>query len=160
MVSKFPVDTIHSEHESIRHLVNSVGNSMGDLDAFFVLETERFEWSQSSLQALTEKLKHLGDVIDTLWTNLKNHFAYEEEHLVPVLGETIARALTMDHQEIARQIENVKVLVRETRFECLAQSELLVKKTTLLQVIGRLCRMIEEHAKDEDILIKMVKKAH
>lgn len=158
MVNRQPVDNIVSEHVAVRQLVSSVGNYMNDLDAIFRLETERFNWTQTSLQALTEKKTQLAETIDTLWINLKKHFTYEEQHLTVPLGEILTKALIIEHEEISKEIERVKALIKDTKFEGLSQSDALSMKASLQQAIGRLSQMIEEHAKDEEVLVKLVKK--
>lgn len=61
MVSRQPVDNILSEHGSVRQLVNSVGNVMDDLETLSRLQTERFDLSQTSVQALAEKRQALEE---------------------------------------------------------------------------------------------------
>ena len=159
MVNEHPIENISAEHANVRQLVSSVGNTMSDLDAFFRLETERFNLSQASLQALAEKSAHLSEMIDNLWKDLKRHFDYEEEHLMDILGETLTKALKLEHADIAREMEHVKTVIARSSFEGLTQPEMLAKKASLQQAIGKLCQMIEDHAKDEDVLVKLVKKA-
>lgn len=159
MVSRQPVDNILSEHDSVRKLVSSVGNVIDDLDALSRLQTERFDLSQTSVKGLTEKSLALENAIEVLWSRLKLHFAYEEEHLPDVLGTVLSKALMVEHEEIAREFDHVKIVLGESDFSKVPQSEILEMKANLQIAIGRLCQMIEEHAKNEDVLVKLVKKA-
>lgn len=132
---------------------------MDDLETLSRLQTERFDLSQTSVQALAEKRQALGDIIETLWSRLKLHFAYEEEHLPDVLGPVLSKALLVEHEEIAREFDHVRIVLDESDFSKVPQSEILEMKANLGTAIGRLCQMIEEHAKNEDVLVKLVKKA-
>lgn len=158
-MNKRPIEYVSTEHTNIRRVVNSVGNAMSDLDTLFRLETERFNLSLAPLQILSEKSARLAKIIDSLWKDLKEHFSYEEENLTDVLGPTLSKALKIEHANIAREMEYVKTIIAGSSFDGLTQPEMLVKKSNLQQAIGKLCQMIEEHAKDEDVLIKLVKKA-
>ena len=159
MVSRQPVDNILSEHASVRQLVNSVGNVMDDLDALSRLQTERFDLSQTSVQSLAEKQRSLAEVVESLWSKLKLHFAYEEEHLPDVLGPVLSKALMVEHGEIAKEFDHVRIVLDESDFSKVPQPEILEMKANLQTAIGHLCQMIEEHARDEDVLVKLVKKA-
>jgi hemerythrin len=159
MANKQSIDYVSTEHTNIRRIVSSVGNAMTDLDTLFRLETERFNLSLAPLHILSEKSARLSKTIDNLWKDLREHFDYEEENLTDVLGATLSKALKMEHAEIAREMEYVKSIITSSSFDGLTQPEMLAKKANLQQAIGKLCQMIEEHAKDEDILIKLVKKA-
>ena len=159
MANKRSIQYISTEHTNIRRTVNSVGNAMTDLDTLFRLEAERFNLSLAPLQILSEKSARLAKIIDNLWKDLKEHFSYEEENLPDVLGDTLSKALKIEHAEIAREMEHVKNILTNSSFDGLTQPEMLAKKANLQQAIGKLCLMIEEHAKDEDVIIKLVKKA-
>lgn len=111
MVSRQPVDNIASEHGAIKDLVNSVGNVIDDLDTLSRLQTERFDLSATSVKALAEKREALADAIESLWSRLKLHFAYEEEHLPDVLGTVLSRALMVEHEEIAREFDHVRIVL-------------------------------------------------
>lgn len=158
MTGSEQVNKILSEHGTVRQIVGSVGHYFNDLDAFFRLQTERFDLTQTSLDALEAKKEQLSQTIDTLWRDLRKHFAYEEEHLGEVLGETLSRALKMEHEEIGAEIERVKSALTGLSLEGLDQTEVLGRKNALQNAVGKLSGMIEEHARDEEVLVKMVKK--
>ncbi|MDP2920699.1 MAG: hemerythrin domain-containing protein, partial [Dehalococcoidia bacterium] len=101
----------------------------------------------------------LAATIDVLWTNLKKHFTYEEQHLTASLGEILSRAIIIEHEEIGREIQRVRQIINETNFEGLTQADVLARKDSLQQAIGKISQMIEEHARDEEVLVKLVKKA-
>lgn len=159
MAENQPIENISTEHANIRQLVISVGNAMTDLDTLFRLERERFNLSLAPLQVLAEQRTYLARTIENLWKDLKEHFTYEEENLTDVLGATLSKALKIEHANIEREMEHVKTVIAKSSFDGLSQQEMLSKKTNLQQAIGNLCQMIEEHARDEDILIEFVKKA-
>jgi hemerythrin len=159
MAEKNPVDTIVGEHENVRHLVSTVGNTMDDLAALFRLETERFEWSQAPVGELTEKRKDLEKNVDRLWQDLRSHFTLEEKYMAQIFGPTLAKGLMADHEIISREFDRVRVEIAQASFEGQAQQQMLQTKDTLQKAIGKLTQMIEDHARDEEVLIRLVKKA-
>ena len=150
-------DVIPEEHVNVRRLIGIVGATLVDLDVFFRLRTERFELSQVSLQGLADKCSELGRTVQNLWQDLKRHFEYEEEYLPQILGKTLAQALKLEHADVERMMELVLKTIAETKFSDSTQSEMLAKKTMLQEMIGKLTDKIEAHAKDEDVLVKLIK---
>jgi len=120
------------EHESIRGHVKLVGDSISDQEAL------------PSLGFLDE--------------GLRNHFAYEEKVLAPLLGELFMRALVLDHQEIRKEIDVAKSIVTEAKLEGLSREELLNKESHIQQVIKNMCYLIEEHAYKEETILEMLQK--
>ena len=159
MMEEYAFDVIPAEHVNVRKLIGIVGATFVDLDVFFRLQTERFELSQVSLQSLSDKYSEVGRTVQNLWQNLKKHFEYEEYHLPEVLGTTLTKALNLEHEDIARMMDLVLKTIAETKFTGLTQSEMLAKKTMLQEMIGKLTDKLEAHAKDEEVLMKLVKLA-
>jgi hemerythrin len=156
MSDKNALENIPEEHRKVRRLLISVDDSMGDLDAFFKLQTERFDLSQVELNALTEKKAELIRTFNELWKGLKKHFDYEEENLSETLGKTLTRALKIEHADIRHMMESVKNTIAETSLQDGTRGELLTKKIALEEAIGKLTDRLEEHARDEAVLFKLV----
>jgi hemerythrin len=150
---------IISEHHSVKRHVKLVGDSVSDLEALFRLQQVHAGWAQSSVEALSKKQEQLLQAISFLDEGLRNHFAFEEKALPLLLGETIMKALLLEHQDISRRLGEVRVLVTAVTPEALSQEELLSRKTHLQQKISNLCQMVEEHAADEEVILKMVKRS-
>ena len=94
------INRVITEHQQIRGYVKLVGDSVTDREALSSLQQARSDWVPGRLDILTEKQKKLAQTISTLEAGLKNHFAYEEKYLPPILGELFTRALLIEHQEI------------------------------------------------------------
>ena len=150
--------TIH-EHHAIRGHVKLVGDTVADLEALFTLETERLEWTVGSPEVISEKQRELQQTMSFLDEGLKNHFAYEEKVLPPLLGELLMRALILEHRGIKKQIDEAKNIVSNTKLEGLSQEELSSKKSDIKQTIDSVLQLVEEHATREEAILKMVKRA-
>jgi len=159
MMEEYACDVIQEEHVNVRRLIGIVGATLVDLDVFFRLQTERFELSQVSLQGLADKCSELGRTVQNLWQDLKKHFEYEEEHLPQILGKTLTQALKLEHEDIERMMELVLKTIAETKFVDSTQSEMLAKKTMFQEMIGKLTDKVEAHAKDEEVLVQLIKLA-
>ena len=147
------------EHHNIRGHIKLVGDKVADLEALFTLETERLEWTVGSTEKMAEKQRELQQKLSFLDEGLKNHFAFEEKALSPLLGEMLMRALIIEHRGIKSQVEEAKNIVSNTKLEGLSQEELLSKKSEVKQAIDSILQLVEEHAAKEEAILKMAKMA-
>ena len=147
------------EHHNIRGHVKLMGETVADLEALLALQTERLEWDVGSPEKMSEKQSELQQKLSFLDEGLKNHFAFEEKALPPLLGEMLMRALILEHRGIKSQIEEAKNMVANTRLEGLSQEELLSKKSEVKQAIDSILQLVEEHAAKEEAILKMAKMA-
>ena len=148
-----------SEHHSIKRHVKLVGDSVSDLEALFRLQQVHASWAQSSVEALSKKQEQLLQALNFLDDGLRNHFAFEEKVLPSLLGEIIMKALLLEHQDVSRRLGEIKSLLTSVALEKLNQEELLSRKTHLQQKISNLCQMVEEHAADEEVVLRLVKRS-
>jgi hemerythrin len=147
------------EHHKIREHLKHTGDSVTDIEALFALNQASAMWSQSSIQDLKEKQKQLFKAIDTLEQGLKRHFGFEEKGLPPLLGEVLMKSIIQEHGEITGLIEQAKANLAEAVPEGLAQTELLARKAKIQDIIHNIVQGVEEHAKHEETILKMIKKA-
>jgi hemerythrin len=147
------------EHHGIRGNMKLAGESVNDLEAIFSLQKAEASWSLASTDMLSEKQNKMQQTLSLLEEGLKNHFAFEEKTLPPLLGELLMRALILDHTEIAREIGKVKSIAVDTQLDEFSREELLSQKSRIWQAIDRLYQTVEEHATREEVILKMVKKA-
>ena len=147
------------EHHNIRTHIKLVGDSMNDLEAFFSLRKVHAGWTQSSKEGMIEKQAKLQQTVSSLSEGLQNHFGFEEKILPPLFGELLMQALIFEHREMMNKLSEAKSMVSETRLEGLDHEELLAKKWDTQQVIGNLPQMIEEHARKEEVILNMIKRA-
>jgi hemerythrin superfamily protein len=153
------INKIIEEHHSIRGHVKLVGDSVSDIEALFGLRRAHSVWSQSSLETLSEKRRQLQQAISFLDEGLRNHFSFEEKALPPLLGELLMRALVLQHRKIRAEIDTAKTTVTDTKLEELSQEELLSKRSQIQQRISHICQIIEEHAAEEETILKMMREA-
>lgn len=153
------INRIIEWHEAIRGQVKLVGDSISDQEALSALEKTRPDWIPGRPEILAEKQKKLQQVMSFLDEGLKNHFAYEEEVLPPLLGELFMRALILDHQEIRKEIDDAKSVVAEIKLEGLSREESLAKESHIQQVIDSIRQLVEEHATKEEAILEMLRRA-
>ncbi len=153
------IHRVIEEHRYIRGHIKLIGDSVGDLEAMFSLQQVRSGWIQSSIDTLVDKQKKLQQSMNFLDEGLKNHFGFEEEVLPPLFGELLMQALLLEHREIKGEISKAKSMINEARLEGLSQEEMLDKKSRLQQVIDNVCRVVEEHAAREEIMLHMMERS-
>jgi len=153
------IDRIIEWHQTIKEHVKLIGDSISDREALMTLEKIRPEWIPGQPGVESEKQKRLMQVISFLDEGLRNHFAYEEEYLPPLLGEIFMRALILDHQEVKKEINEAKSMVAGVNLEGLSRDELLLRESAIQEKIARVCQIIEEHAGNEEIIMGMARRA-
>ncbi len=146
-------------HRTIREHVKLVGESVSDREALSALREARPDWIPGRLEILSRKRERLQQTISALNEGLRNHFAYEEQALPPLLGELFMRALILDHQEIRKEIGEAGLIVTEAKLEGLSREELLSKESDIQQVIDGMLQLVEEHAVREEVVLDMLRRA-
>ena len=152
------INQIIEQHQTIKGHVKLVGDSVTDEEALLALGKTLPEWIPGQLEVLAEKQKKLQQAMSFLDEGLKNHFAYEEKVLPPLLGELFMRALVLEHQAIKKEIDQAKSMAEEAKLEGLSRDELLSQEAFIQQTIGGLCESVEEHATREEVLLDMVRR--
>lgn len=147
------------EHNLVRESVKSVESSMNDLNALFLLQRERADWALSSAEAQNKSLKKLKTTLDRLYDGLSRHFGFEEAAFPALIGDILMQSLSIDHREIKDSIEKTRAMVEKTDLQALGEKELLDQKTRIQTAINNLCQIIQEHATEEDVLLKMLRKS-
>jgi len=153
------INRVIEEHQAIRQYVKLAGDSVSDWEALSSLERARADWIPGRLEILSEKQKRLQQTMSALEEGLKNHFAFEEKALPPLLGELLARALILEHQEIKKEIDKAKSITAEAKLEGLSRDELLSKESNIQQMVDSICQLVEEHATREETILAMMQRA-
>ncbi len=147
------------EHQSIRGKIKLVGESLSDQEAITSLKRARVDWIPGRLEILAEKQGKLQQTLNFLEEGLENHFAFEEEALPPLFGELLMRALLLDHREIRKEIAEAKSMAPDLSLEGLSREELILKESQIQGLIDGICRLIEEHAAREEVILGMLQRA-
>ncbi len=146
-------------HQTIRGNIRLVGDSVTDQEALSALQKARADLIPGRLEILSEKQKKLQQTMSFLEEGLKNHFAFEEKVLPPLLGELLMMALLIEHREIRKEIDEAKSIIANTKLEGLSREELLAKESHLQQMIDSICHLVEEHTTKEEAILEMVQRA-
>lgn len=147
-----------AEHRAIREHLKLAGESVADIEAIFALRRSYSDWTQSSVETLVAKQDQLQQTISFLDEGLKNHFAFEEEALPPLLGRLLMKAILLEHHDIGRQIRDAKGVLISTKLEGLDQQQLLAIKSKIQQAVNNLSQTVEEHASHEETILEMMRK--
>jgi len=148
-----------AEHRVIREHIKLAGERVADIEAIFALRRTYADWTQSSVETLVVKQDELQQTMSFLEEGLKNHFAFEEEALPPLLGRLLMKAILLEHRDIARQIRDAKGMLISTKLEGLDQQQLLAAKSKIQQTVNNLSQAVEEHASHEETILEMMRKA-
>jgi|WetSurMetagenome_2_1015567.scaffolds.fasta_scaffold275051_2 hypothetical protein len=146
------------EHHKIRNHIRLVGDAMNDMEAIVNLQHADTSWGQHSVQDVEKNMDHLKQTVSQLNEGLSNHFGFEEKWLPDVFGQTLMKALILEHDEVrdhmakckAAFIDDIKQFTRE---------KLLTYRTLIQHDIDDLTGLIESHANREEIVLLMIEKA-
>ncbi len=153
------ITRVISEHHVIRGHIKLAGDTVNDIEALITLRRADAQWTQSPIGALTEKQSQMQQATSFLEQGLKNHFAFEEKALPPLLGDLLMKAILHEHHEISRQIDTAKTTLSSIKLEGLEQQELLSQKSGVQGIINNLRQTVEKHMRHEEIILNMMKKA-
>jgi hemerythrin len=145
-------------HRVIRGHIKLVGEAIPDKEALFNLSRESPNWLPGQAR-LAEKQQKLQQTLSALDEGLKNHFAFEEKYLPPLLGEFLLRALLADHRLIKDELSNAKSMAFDTNLTALNPEEIAAYQFRIHQKINGLREMVEEHATREDVVLNWLKRA-
>jgi hypothetical protein len=152
------IDRVIREHQAIRRSIRLSGEAVNDVEALFTIQATQSGWSQSSIADLGGKLSQLLQAVSFMEDGLRNHFAFEEESLPPLLGDLLMKALLREHREVSQQLQDVKGMLSGSRLEGMDQRDLLAKRAVIQQDITDLGQAIEEHAQHEEVILNMLKR--
>ena len=150
---------ILDEHQTIKGHLKLVGDSVSDQEALAALQKAHADFIPGRLEVVSEKQRKLQQTMSALEEGLKNHFAFEEKSLPPLLGELLMQALVLEHREIRNEIDEAKSTVESIKLEGLSREELLSKESHIQQMIDNICQLVEEHATKEEAILEMVQRA-
>lgn len=150
---------IIDEHQTIKGHLKLVGDSVSDQEALAALQKAHADFIPGRLEVMSEKQKKLQQTMSTLEEGLKNHFAFEEKALPPLLGELLMQALVLEHREIKNEIDEAKSTVESIKLEGLSREKLISKESHMQQMIDNICQLVEEHATKEEAILEMVQRA-
>ena len=140
-------------HHTLRENVLTLGGSMSDLEALFMIRGEYADWSQTSLDELVHKRNRLQESLTLLEDRLTKHFAYEEETLPDILGNAMFKGLVFEHNRMRKDLAEAKKIVTETQIDSANRENIALFKTRLQQLLDTLGRQIESHATREEVVL-------
>ncbi len=159
------------EHQNIKGDLKLFGDSVNDTEVMLGLEKARSDWTPAQLGAVAKKQERLQETLSLVDRGIRHHFTFEEELLGPLVGEVIMRALTLEHEEIAKEIDEAKLLLAESKLEVLNQEELLSKgghlkkalellseESRIKQAFNNISVLVGKHAAKESEILEMVRR--
>jgi hemerythrin len=153
------IKRVIDEHQTIRKHIKLVGDSVSDQEALTTLQKAHADFIPGRLEVTAEKQSKLQQAMSFLKEGLKNHFAFEEKALPPLLGELLTQALVLEHREITEEINEAISTVANTRLEGISREELLSTESHIQQMIDSICQLVEEHATKEEAILEMLSRA-
>jgi hypothetical protein len=152
------IRSVLAEHQLLGERALQVRDSVNDLEALFALDQASSNWSQSSLEMLTDRQKKLTESMSTLATGIRKHFDFEEEALPPIFGTVLMQALTLEHQYIRDKVRACETAAGHARFETLNRQAAFQQKDGILQTIVDLRHIIAEHVEQEEVILRMIER--
>jgi hemerythrin len=153
------VQNIADEHNAIKGNIKLVGDAVTDQEATTTLQKLRSEWIPGQLDVLDSRLNKLKQALSHLKKGLDNHFAFEEKTFPPILGDTLSKALFIEHMQIKEEIGGAQKLLGEVNVKGLSREDVIAKEMQIQQVISRLIAIVEGHHHKEETVLELIRKA-
>lgn len=146
------------EHRKVRSDVGVVGHAANDMEAMFSIQRSHAGWAQGSLEALPQSIERLRQAVEVVNEGLRRHYGFEEQYLPPVFGETLMKALVLEHGEVRGKLSACVTSINAD-VGGMAQEGLLTYRSGVQQAIGDLMQSIEAHASREEVVLHMIARA-
>ena len=153
------IQKILEEHIAFRENVKLAGDSVNDPEALTRLMQARGDWTPGKPGDMQSRQEQLQGTLSYLEEGLKNHFAFEEELLPPLLGELLMRGLKLDHRSISAEIRKAISIIGGIEMEGLSRDQLLDSQAQVKQLIINIGQLVERHASDEEALLRFAERA-
>ncbi len=153
------VNRIISEHSGIRKHAKLAGDTVNDVEALFTLRRTQSAWDETSVAALVEKKDQLVQALTLLEQGLANHYRFEEESFLPLLGDLLARAIRQEHDDIASEISSARATLTGMDLEEIQERGLLSDTPVIQHSIGSIAQAIAEHTRHEEAILEIMKRA-
>jgi hypothetical protein len=153
------VNRVMEEHHKVRTHLKLVGDSVNDLEGLISLERAKPDWMLASAALISDKQDMMLRTANSLGEGLKNHFALEEEHLPPVLGDFLMQALRLEHADIRKALDGLHGTLSAIKLAESGSEQLLTSRWSIQQKLDDLRQLIEGHAGREDVILHMAKRA-
>ncbi len=150
---------IIEEHQTIRRHIKLVGDATSDKEALAVLEKTHADLIPGQLEVMSEKLNKLQQTMSLLDEGLKNHFAFEEKALPPLLGELVMQGLVIQHREVLTEIDRDRATLQGIKLDKLNREALLSEDSGMQQIVNSVYVRVEKHTNDEEVILDMVQRA-
>ena len=151
------IEHIIEDHSKIGNDVKHIGRMVTDQEALYLLQKSHGEWIPGRTDNMLAELDKLRDTIISLKEGLKKHFTFEEKALPPMIGELLTKSLLSQHAEIIQKLDQVESIITNLTLNSLNRDEVLTKEMSIQREIGILCEMIENHARQEEVILDMLK---
>jgi hypothetical protein len=96
---------------------------------------------------------------NSLGEGLKNHFALEEKHLPPILGDLLMQGLKLEHADIRKSLDGLQGTLSAIKLKESRSEQLLTSRWSIQQKLDDLRQLIEGHASREEVILHMAKRA-
>lgn len=153
------VNRIISEHSGIRKHVRLAGDTVNDMEALFTLSRTQSGWDQTSVAALIEKKDQLLQALNLLEQGLANHFRFEEEAFLPLLGDLLAGAIRREHDGISDEISSARAILTGMNLEQLEKRSMVSDTPVIQHSMKSIAGAIAEHTRHEEAILETIKKA-
>jgi hemerythrin len=153
------IQSVTEEHNAIKGNIKLLGDTVTDQEAATTLQKLRTEWIPGQFNVLATRMDKLKQALGYLDEGLTKHFVFEEQSFPQLLGENLTKALLMDHTQIKDEIDNAKKLIGKVKFDGLKREAIMAKEMEVQQVITRITNLVESHARKEETLMEMLRKA-
>lgn len=147
------IRSVMDQHKVLADQIYSVGVSLSDKDALLRLERAQAELAVNFRRPLSERLASLIEHMTVIDQGLRNHYAFEEEKLPPLLGPLLTKALKIEHQDLLSDMQKVMFTIKNTRLEGLSHIDEISQEAIMSSSLRDLQSKKLDHQKREEALL-------
>jgi hypothetical protein len=117
------IQRVMDQHKVVLGQFDSISATMSDRDALFRMEKAQAEMVVDFKRTLGEKRSSLIELLATVDRGLKNHYAFEEEMLPPLLGKLLTEALVIEHKNLTSEMKELISIINDAKLKDLSYGE-------------------------------------
>jgi hypothetical protein len=147
------IKAVLTQHKVIFGQLKSAHESVNDMEALLRLEKARADLTLNVRQTLSQKRDQLEKIMTPLDQGLRKHYAFEEEHLPPLLGRVLTEALFFEHKQLLSEMEQTSSLIFGIKVEGLTRAKEMEKESLIYERLDNLRRNKLDHLNREEAVL-------
>jgi hypothetical protein len=147
------IQKVMDQHKVFVNQFEAVSTVMSDKDALLVMEKAQTDLGVDFRHKLEEKRSSLLTMLKVVESGLKNHYAFEEQMLPPLLGPLLTEGLILEHKKLTSEMSDLIATVGRSDTSPPSYIEEIGQEAILSGILNKFHGAKLDHLKREEALL-------